>query len=244
MIKQKSPAYFLSDCHLPLISDDYNRDWDKKVIRFLQSIRDDARSLFLIGDIFDFWFEWKHAVPSRAFPVLSVLHEMVKDDISIFYLAGNHDHHPGRFLENEVGLYVSRTNLSVKIEDKRLFLVHGDGIAEQDKGYRMLRSLVRWGPTEHIFRQIHPDWGIGFAKNLSKGSRKHFSSKDKFGVKPYRDKAFTLIDQGYDYVLMGHRHDSGVYNHGSGSFFAIGNWIGQGTYCRFENGEMQMLSFK
>lgn len=243
MLIYKSPAIFLADCHLPLIPNANQSGWTERVIEFLQSKASNAATIVLVGDIFDFWFEWKYAVPGGAFPVLSVLNDLVKKGVKIFYLAGNHDGHPGKFLEDQVGLTVVRGNLDLEIETKKFHIIHGDGIAPPDRGYRMLRSLVRWGPTEKLFRMIHPDWGINFAAWLSKASTEHYSSEDKFGLDPYKNYAFKKIDQGFDYVVMGHRHSSEFHLHGSGAFMGVGGWIPDGGYGVFTDGVAKIEHF-
>ncbi len=244
MIKCKEPALFLADCHLPLIPQAQTQEWTPRVVRFLNSAARKASTVVLAGDIFDFWFEWKHSVPAKSFKPLAAMHNLVNDGIEIFYLAGNHDGHPGSFLRDEIGLRIFRGSLDLEINHKKIHVIHGDGLAKRDRSYRMLRSLVRWKPTEKIFRQIHPDWGIKFAAKLSNFSSANLSDHDKFGVAPYRDYAFRKIDEGFDYVVIGHRHSAERHEHNNGVFFSIGDWIEKGGYGWLENGKMELRHYE
>ncbi len=240
MIECASPAIFLADCHLPLIPNENQSGWTERVVEFLQSKASESATVVLVGDIFDFWFEWKHSVPSNAYPVLFELSRLSNMGIKIFYLAGNHDGHPGKFLADKVGLTVVRGHLDVEIDNRKFHFIHGDGIAPRDVGYRMLRALVRWRPTEGLFRMVHPDWGIKFAAWLSKASQDHFSAEDKFGLSPYKTYAFKKIDNGFDYVVMGHRHATEYHPYKNGAFLGIGGWIADGGYGIIENGEAKI----
>jgi len=244
MIHCQSPAFFLSDCHLPIIPRAGLEEWTPRVVRFLRSEARRAATLFLVGDIFDFWFEWKHSIPARAFQVLAALHNLVREGVEVHYLAGNHDGHIGDFLRQEVGLKVTRKYIDAEIDSKKFHIIHGDGVARQDRGYRILRSLVRWGPTENIYRLVHPDFGIWFASKVSKVSRYKFSNTDKFGPDPYCEYAMKKLDLGFNYIIMGHRHTEEFTSHTNGAYLAIGGWIGKGSYGVFENGEARLDYFE
>ena len=235
-----SPAYFLSDCHLPLIPRSGQGKWYETVIGFLREEAAKAKSLFLVGDIFDFWFEWRHSVPAAAFPILTELHNLKQNGIKITYLAGNHDGHLGKFLNDEVGLAVTRKYIDAEVDEKRFHIIHGDGIALHDRGYRVLRSLVRWKPTETIYRMIHPDFGIWFANKISKYSRLKLDNPKKADSVSYRHYAEGKFNKGFDYVVMGHIHEAEVFENENGGFYLIGDWIGKRSYGVFENGEMRL----
>jgi UDP-2,3-diacylglucosamine hydrolase len=238
-----SPAIFLADCHLPLILRAGQEDWHERVLRFLYTDAQECQTLFLVGDIFDFWFEWRHSVPGAAFKVLAALHQLAREGRRVVYIGGNHDGHPGGFLEREVGLEVSRKPIDAEIDGKLVHIIHGDGIAPADRGYRALRRMVRWPPTEAIYRLIHPDFGIWFAHKVSKVSRQQFSGKKVWAPDSYREYARRKLDEGYNYVVMGHRHEAEFIAHPNGGFVAIGDWIRSGSYGVFQADEMQLKKF-
>lgn len=244
MIHCKPPVYFLSDCHLPLIVKPGQESWTPKAVHFLREIAPRASTLFLVGDLFDFWFEWRHSVPRGVFSVLSSLHELVRHGCKVFFLAGNHDGHPGSFLADEVGLEISRGSIDAEIDSKQFHIIHGDGIALQDRGYRTLRTLVRLPITEAVYRLVHPDLGVWFASRVSDASRYHVSYKDAYGPEPYREYAARKLDSGYNYVVMGHRHVAEWIEHPNGGYLAVGDWIRKGSYGVFEDGELRLEYFR
>lgn len=244
MIEVESPSAFLADSHLPLIETPFRQIWMARVIDFLRTKAATAKSLFLVGDVFDFWFEWKHCFPSRSFKILAEIYKLIENGTQVYYVAGNHDGHLGKFLSDEVGINVTRAHFDVTSDNKKLFIIHGDGVAVADRGYRMLRTIVRWKFTETIYRKIHPDFGIWFASKMSNVSNYSSGSYDKFGVDPYREYAKGKLDEGYNYVVMGHRHYSEFVEHKNGGYAAVGDWIRNGSYGWFENGIMQVKYFK
>jgi len=239
----KSPACFLSDCHLPLILRKGQENWTPDVVRFLRDVAAQNASLFLIGDLFDFWFEWKHSVPGKAFTVLSELRKLVEAGVEIVYLSGNHDGHLGSFLENEVGLTVSRKPIDVLIDDKKFHIIHGDGLAPSDTGYRILRSLVRWGQTEKIYKFVHPDFGIWFADKISSLSNSTGGNIAARDFDDYKEYAIRKLDEGFNYVVMGHIHTSKYISHENGSFMAIGEWMRKKSYGIFSGGKLRLEYF-
>jgi len=239
----RSPACFLSDCHLPLILRKGQEQWIPDVVRFLRDVAAQNATLFLVGDLFDFWFEWKHSVPGRAFPVLSELRKLVDAGVEIVYLSGNHDGHLGSFLENEVGLSVSRKPIDVLIDDKKFHILHGDGVAPRDTGYRILRSLVRWGPTEKIYKFVHPDFGISFADKISSLSYSTGGNKAARALDDYKEYAMQKLDEGFNYVVMGHMHIAKYISHENGGFIVIGDWMRKKSYGIFSEDELKLEYF-
>ena len=243
MISYPSPACFLADCHLPLIQSAGQEDWTPSVVRFLKQEASQAGSLFIVGDLFDFWFEWRHTVPSGAFSVLAALSQLKQSGVKILYIGGNHDGHLGDFLRKEVGIEISRKPIDVTIDQKHFHLIHGDGLAQNDYGYRLLRALVRWPMTESLYRLVHPDFGIWLAKALSKGSHTYFSGKHVWSPDSYRNYATQVLDKGTNYVVMGHRHEAEWIPHSNGGFLAVGDWIRKKSYGWYENGKAELRYF-
>lgn len=240
-----SPAYFFADSHLPLICEKGREDWIPHVLDFLNTEARKSKTLFLVGDIFDFWFEWKHSIPARAFRVLAALERLAENGTRVIYLAGNHDGHLGSFLETEVGMEITRGSFDALIDGRKIHIIHGDGVVEQDRGYRLLRRLVRWGPTEKVYRLVHPDFGIWFASKVSALSRNHLSHHDKFGAEPYQRYADKMLAAGFNYVVMGHRHVSKYTPHvNGGGFISVGGWIRDRSYGVFADGSMRLEHFR
>ena len=243
MVTLQEPTVFISDSHLPLIPHPERDGWAPRLINFLTEIVKPPSTLVIVGDLFDFWFEWRYSIPSGAFRVLSTLRNLSENGVRIIYLGGNHDGHVGSFLEDEVGVVVSRKPIDAEIGGKRFHIVHGDGIAPSDRGYRLLRCLIRWKFTESIYRLVHPDLGIWIANKISKISRVTVSKIDTFGAEPYRQYAVNKLDDGFNFVIMGHRHQAEYREHSNGAYVAIGDWLNRGSYGYFIDGEMKLKYF-
>ena len=240
MREYNSPAYFLSDCHLPMIRRRGHIERHEQVVRFLREKASKGRTLFLVGDILDFWFEWRLSMPSHAYPVLFELSVLIQKGIEVVYLGGNHDGHVGDFLEREVHITVSRKPVDALIDGKKFHILHGDGLAPPDRGYRILRSLVRWKPTEEIYRLVHPDFGIWFAGKVSKYSRNQRAKKKKIRVEHYREYAEKKLEEGFNYAVMGHIHEARQFPHPNGGICLIGDWMRKQSYAVFKEGGMRL----
>jgi len=243
MKKYSSPVCFLSDCHLPLITLPGQEEWSNNVIRFLREEASRAATICIVGDLFDFWFEWQHSIPSAAFPVLTELNTLVQQGKDIIYLAGNHDGHVGDFLENQVGLVVTRKSMNIEIDGKKFHILHGDGVVPADRGYRILRALVRWKATETIYKLVHPDFGIWFANKVSRLSNLTGGNKEARNIDGYRKYALSKLDEGFNFVVMGHIHLSDFTPHANGAYISIGNWIEEHSYGVFSDGEIKLEFF-
>ena len=150
-------SYFISDAHLGADTRQAEAEREKILLGFLHWIGDRAQRLYIVGDLFDFWFEYRSVVSRRAFPVVCALRRLVDAGVEVTWMGGNHDYWLGDFLRDEVGLRVMRVPLEVTLEGRRILLIHGDGLAgRQDRGYRVLRAVIRAPLSESLFRLIHP----------------------------------------------------------------------------------------
>ena len=153
------PVYFIADAHLGSSADPAaDEPRLARLVPFLRRVRDrGAEHLYIVGDLFDFWFEYRSVVSRRAFPVVCALRRLVDAGVEVTWMGGNHDYWLGDFLRDEVGLRVMRVPLEVTLEGRRILLIHGDGLAgRQDRGYRVLRAVIRAPLSESLFRLIHP----------------------------------------------------------------------------------------
>lgn len=160
---QKRPApihrktYFFSDVHLGLGTKDDDRKKEQRVIRFLDMVKNDARELYILGDLFDYWFEYKYVVPKGYFRLFAKLAELRYRGIQISYLAGNHDFWLKNYLTEELGITISPDPIERTIGGKRFYLHHGDGLLKNDTGYRILKRFLRNKLNIFLFSLIHPD---------------------------------------------------------------------------------------
>lgn len=236
--------YFFSDVHLGLESAEKERRKERKLIRFLEMASEDAAEIFIVGDLFDCWIEYKQVVPRGFFRLLAKISELVESGVIINYIAGNHDFWKGDYFRNEFGIEICHEHIERVIEGKKFFIHHGDGFAYNDSGYRILKKVMRSKLSQKLYSLIHPDIGIRLAKGTSETSRVHTSAKDYSKSDGLRDAAFSKVDEGFDYVVMGHRHLPQMIRHNQGYYVNLGDWIEHSSYGLFRSGVFELTDFK
>lgn len=235
--------YFFSDVHLGLESDERERLKEKRLIEFLDKASGDACEFFIVGDLFDCWIEYRQVVPKGFYKLLTKLSEICEAGIRINYIAGNHDFWKGDYFSKEFGIEICHTHIERTIEGKRFFIHHGDGFAYNDTGYRILKKIMRNRISQKLYSLLHPDIGIWLAKGTSETSRSYTSEKDYSENDGLRDSAFRKVDEGYDYVIMGHRHLPCMVRHNKGYYINLGDWIEHSSYGKFRQGEFELKEF-
>lgn len=238
--------YFISDVHLGLESKGKEKLKQKVLLKFFDDIKSDAKELFIVGDLFDYWIEYKHVVPKGHYRVLSKIDELVESGVKITYLAGNHDFWRGDYFKEEFGIDVSDKPIERTIEGKKFFIHHGDGLAYNDTGYKVLKKILRNKGSQFFYGLLHPDIGISLAKRTSHKSRGFTSKKDYTEKDGMRDYAQIKCEEGFDYVLMGHRHLPAKISSEKfpGRFYInLGDWIFNFTYGVFKNGNMSLVRY-
>jgi UDP-2,3-diacylglucosamine hydrolase len=243
MAEQPKAVYFLSDAHLGGGPEEDNRR--RILLQFLSGLHGSADHLYILGDLFDFWFEYRHAVPKGHFRVLRALADLVEDGTPVTYLGGNHDFWCGSYLSREVGLVVHQRPLSITRQGRRIFLAHGDGLGPGDHGYRLLKAILRSPLAIALYRTIHPDLGIPLAYRVSKASRQHTKALRVILRDLSRHVAGPRFAKGYDAVVTGHIHDpQHLRGPGERDFLIIGDWLVNFTYVRLEGGQFVLERFR
>ncbi len=166
----KKTAYFISDAHLGIHLKNCEQR-EEYLISFLHEIRENASHLFIVGDLFDFWIEYKHAIRPIYFSILHEFRQLIEMGVEIHYLAGNHDFALGPFLEETVGINIHPQYLNITVQGKNLYLRHGDGVLRNDNGYRFWRALLRNPVCQVLYKLLHPNFGVPFASLFSGSSR-------------------------------------------------------------------------
>ncbi len=235
---------FISDVHLglgPKIEDQHR---ERALVRLLQQVAVRAHHVFIVGDLFDFWFDWGTVIPKQHFRTLAAIAELLEGGVGVTYLMGNHDFGHHRFFREELGLTVDAGDVDVVIGKKRFYVSHGDGKANNDAGYRVLKSVLRNPVAQWLYRAIHPDWAVRLASATSKGSRDHTGKKDYGEGDGLREFAARKIHSGYDFVIMGHRHKATVEHFDHGIYVNIGHWLGsEATYVEYsEHDGLRLLT--
>lgn len=232
--------YFISDIHLGFFEKE--KDYPRELIflNFLDKIKQTAEHIYFVGDIFDFWFDYKTVIPKRFFRVLNKFWELRQNGIGIDFLIGNHDFGHHSFFEEELDIPIHQGDIETILSGKKFYISHGDGKNPNDKGYIMLKKVIRNPFSLKLYLKLHPDFGIGLASGSSKKSRSYTDSRDHLDDEPMRDFAFSKIEAGFDYVVMGHRHKSEFTNYKNGYYVNLGDWFKEPLFAEFNGIEMKL----
>lgn len=251
--------YFFSDVHLGLKSKEEERLKETRVVNFLDSVKTDAEKIYIVGDLFDCWVEYRRVVPKGYYRLLAKLNELVELGIEINFLSGNHDFWLNTYLRDDVGLKISNEPLIFGKDNKSFFVAHGDGLAKGDTGYKIIKKILRSPVNQFLYSLIHPDIGIMLAQGSSRTSRVHTedSAKGKDiakgkdgekGIDSMKNFAVKKIEEGFDYVVMGHHHKPQKIEisrpGGNGFYITLGDWIKNDSYGVFENGNFELKFWK
>ena len=233
-------VYFISDVHLGLGTREEERRKEDRLLAFLAAVRPQCRELYILGDLFDFWFEYRTVIPKGFHRTLSALQEYTDNAIPVRYLAGNHDFWMADFFGSELGIVLYRDPFETVVDGKRIFLHHGDGLALRDAGYRMIKPILRNRFNIWLYRWLHPDIGVPLARGSSRSSRRYTGQKDYGETDGMAAFAEGKIREGVDYVVMGHRHESCFRQLGRGAYINLGDWITSNSYAVMRNGTMHL----
>ena len=239
-------VYFLSDAHLGSLAIDHGRMHERRLVRFLDSIKHKAAAIYLLGDMFDFWYEYRCVVPRGYTRFLGKLSELTDMGVEIHYFTGNHDIWAYNYLESECGVILHKQPLTTEIYGKVFFLAHGDGLGDPDGKFKLLRAVFHNRLCQVMFSALHPRWGVAFGMEWARRSR----LKRKDGQEPpymgERREPLVLFTKDYmkthgnvDYFIYGHRHiELDLQLSKKVRMMIIGDWITQFTYVVFDGGHL------
>ncbi len=235
---------FFSDVHLGVGSRELDKQREQQLIEFLEAQRDSITHVYILGDLFDYWFEYNNVIQYQHFRLLECLWRFSNDGVPIDYIIGNHDFAHRTFFEQELGTTLHWEDIVVEHQGVSLYLSHGDGKAHNDTGYRILKSILRNKIAQWLYKWVHPDIGIPLASGTSDKSRYHTSSKDykeaneRNGLLEFAE---AVIDKhNADYVVMGHLHRPVVHTYKNGTYINLGDWIHSFTFATLNNGKLQL----
>lgn len=237
-------AYFISDVHLGLGPPAAEREKQRRLLGFLDHASRDATHLFILGDLFDAWIEYRTVIPRGFHRVLAKLHDAADRGIDVHFLVGNHDFWVRDFFPAEMGIKTHLEAFEVELDGKRIHMHHGDGLDPRDRGYAILKKVLRNRFAIWLFSWLHPDIGVALARSSSKTSRGYTTTKDYGEGDGMRREAARLIAQGCHLVVMGHRHVPRAEAIGGGTYANLGDWISHNTYGRLENGGFSLLTWE
>lgn len=265
MATSEKKAYFLSDMHLGAAYREDAREREMKVVRFLDSIRDSAAEIFLLGDVLDYWFEYKYVVPKGFVRFFGKLAELADSGIKITWLIGNHDIWIFDYIPNELGIRVVDGVLDERVFGTRIVMEHGDGVWQRDLKFKILRKIFRNKVCQKLFSGIHPRWTIPFANGWSGQSRNSGSPKvearqraleesrrNKESWLPENIEAlkkwcenYSIMNPDVRYYLFGHLHQVVREKIGENAeMLVIGDWLTHFTYAEFDGEHLQLKKFE
>lgn len=240
--------YFLSDFHLGAPDMARSLVREKKIISFLEEIREDAHSIFIAGDMFDFWYEYRKVVPKGFVRLLGKLAELSDSGIAIYFFVGNHDMWMKNYFQKELNIPVYFEPGEFIYNGKNFLIGHGDGIGPGDHGYKRLKKIFRNPVCQWLFGVLPPAVGMGLANHLSRKSRASSGNEEQFLGE---DKEWLLLycrelslKKNFDFFVFGHRHLPIDYRLSNGSrYINLGDWLTFFTYAVFDGRELSLRSY-
>jgi UDP-2,3-diacylglucosamine hydrolase len=248
-LSSSKKIYFLSDFHLGIPTYASSLEREKRVVRFLNSIAHDASEIYLVGDVFDFWFEYKTVVPKGFVRLLGKLAELSDSGIKLHIFHGNHDLWQFGYLEQELGCEVYANPITVNLNGKTVFIAHGDGLGPNQTYFKFILKVYRNRFFQKLFSWIHPTLGIGFANWMSHRSKQHTFTENQVylgdDVEPLALYAKEILStQPIDYFIFGHRHFPFDKKMGNSHVINLGDWIGYNTYAVFDGETIELKKYE
>ena len=234
--------YFISDAHLGLQDDKTERQRISSLLDFLTYAGEHADGLYIVGDLFDFWFEYASVTPRRYFPIIFALKELVNKGIPVEYITGNHDFGMDSFFEEDLGIRIHKEPLNTTLDGKRAYISHGDGLAKKDVGYRFLKKVLRNRINIALYRLLHPDIGFRLALFCSKLSRNHLAIENK--DEEYIQYARAKFADGFERVILAHTHRPQEYRENGFTYINTGDWMHFFSYGKLEGGQLSIEYWK
>jgi UDP-2,3-diacylglucosamine hydrolase len=250
-LKKLDKIYFASDFHLGVPDEKSSRERERKIVRWLDVVSKDATELFLVGDIFDFWFEYRHAIPKGYVRLQGKIAELVDKGIAVNFFIGNHDMWMFDYFEKELGVKIYRKEQLFTRNDLTILVGHGDGLGPGDNGYKFIKKIFANRFFQWCFARIHPNLGIGMANYWSRKSRAKgkepqvFLGEEQEWLVQYCKDQLNTNDQPIHYFVFGHRHLPIEHNLSeSSTYINLGDWINHSTYAVLESNKINLIQFE
>lgn len=239
-------TYFVSDVHLGLPDNKESLAREKLLVRWLDEVSADAEKIYLVGDVFDFWFEYKRVVPRGFTRLLGKIAEITDKGIEVHFFTGNHDIWVFDYLPEETGVILHKEKLVTEINGKKFLIAHGDGLGPGDKGFKRMKKVFTCRFAQWLFARIHPNFAVWMAHSWSRKSRYkeekkklQFKGPEKEWLILYAKK--KLEKEHYDYFIFGHRHITVKYKLNDAVFINLGDWLHNFSYAVFDGNELRLI---
>ncbi len=239
-------VYFLSDAHLRMFDGDPGAE--EKLLRVFNEVKSSGSHLYIVGDLFDFWFEYNFAVPAAYLKTVAGLLDLTRFGVKVVYIPGNHDFWMKDYLSREAGVELARPDghgragegIEVTHFGKRIYITHGDGLRRDDYGYRFIKSLFRNRFCIWLYSQLPVNCAYRLAMRSSKASRDYTTSRKKNDPSDYIEFARNKVEAGYDAVVMGHVHIPQIEDLGKGLYVNSGEFFESYSYVVLDNAGFRM----
>ncbi|MBB6324835.1 UDP-2,3-diacylglucosamine hydrolase [Algoriphagus iocasae] len=243
-------VFFASDFHLGAPNSETSKIRERKIIRWLDSIEEEAAAIFLVGDLFDFWFEYGKVIPKGFIPFISKISQLRDKNIPVYFFTGNHDLWMKGYFTEELGIPVFHEPIELKIGNVSMMVGHGDGLGPGDHKYKFLKKVFVHSLSKWLFKWLHPDIGIKIAHAWSGHSRITNIEKDEnrfLGDDEWLWAYCKEVEQTHhhDFYIFGHRHLPLELEVGENStYFNLGEWVSQYTYLEFDGNKPILKTFE
>ncbi len=247
--KASEKIYFASDFHLGIPNAQKSRERELKIIRWLDECKKDAHAIFLVGDLFDFWFEYKTTIPKGFSRFQGKLAEIADSGIQLHIFSGNHDLWMFGYFEEEFNAHVYSEPIELDINGTTVHVGHGDGLGPGDEGYKFLKKIFTNNFFQGAFHWLHPNVGIGLANYWSSKSRAQANNTEQIFLGDNEwlwTYAKKLEEEEHrDYYIFGHRHLPLNLEVGNNSkYINLGEWLNSYTFAEYSNGQIELKTFE
>jgi UDP-2,3-diacylglucosamine hydrolase len=242
--------YFLSDFHLGAPNSANSLIREKKIVAFLDEIKTSAEKIFIVGDIFDFWYEYSNVVPKGYVRLLGKLAELTDAGIEIHFFVGNHDMWMSDYFQTELNIPVYFEPKTFNFNNKTFYIGHGDGLGPGDHGYKFIKKIFRNQFCQWLFGQLHPTWGIRLANYFSRKSRAKTGNSDEIFLGEENEWLViyakeVLQKEHFDFFIFGHRHlPLSIQLNETSKYINLGDWINNFTYAVFDGNDVQLTKWE
>ena len=246
MDKIRKKIYFLSDAHLGSWALEHRRTHERRLVNFLDEIKHEAAAVYLLGDIFDYWYEYKYVVPKGYTRLLGKISELTDRGIEVHFFTGNHDIWCKDYFVEECGMIMHREPITIDLYGKEFYLAHGDGLGDESRNFKMLRAMFHSHTLQTLFSAIHPRWTVKLGLTWAKHSRlKREGGKEPDYMGEEREplirytKEYLKTHPDINYFIYGHRHimlDMMLTR--QARIIIVGDWIKYFSYAVFDGNEL------
>jgi len=247
-LPEQKKLFFASDFHLGAPDTTSSKEREKKIVSWLDEIQNEAAAIFLVGDIFDFWFEYRNAIPKGFIRLQGKIAELTDSGLPVIFFTGNHDMWMFEYFQNELNVKVYNDFQSMTINGLKLLVGHGDGLGKGDYSYKLLRKIFKNKFCQWAFARIHPNFGIGLAKFWSKNSQIG-SGEEIYEFDKHSDFLYNFCKKieetdHHDYYIFGHRHlPLEIKINDSSMYINLGEWVNNAHYAVFDGAKVELLNF-